>query len=93
VGVEELVANLADHRQLRGVNQVVVELNYLLEADADRLEGSLEVLEHLVCLGTDVTRPNQCARGVEGDLPGDVDGPPSLLSDPLLTIRATAHLQ
>jgi hypothetical protein len=46
-----------------------------LEADADRLEGGLEVLEHLARLGTDIARPNQRARRVEGDLPGDVDGP------------------
>src|SRR6266540_1885850 len=39
------------------------------------LEGCPEVLEHLPRLGADVARPNQRARRVEGDLPGDVDGP------------------
>jgi hypothetical protein len=41
VDVDELVANLANHRQLHGVHQVVVELDHLLEADTDRLEGGL----------------------------------------------------
>jgi hypothetical protein len=38
--------------------------------------GGLEVVEHLPGLGANVPRPDQRPRGVEGDLPGDVDRPP-----------------
>jgi hypothetical protein len=68
-GVDVLVADLANHRELGGVDQVVDELDDLLEAGSDRLEGGLEVVEHLPRLGADVARPDQRRGGVEGDLP------------------------
>jgi hypothetical protein len=55
LGVDVLVADLADHGELGGVDQVVGELDDLLEAGPDGLEGGLEVVEHLPRLGTNVT--------------------------------------
>jgi hypothetical protein len=53
-----------------GVDQVEVELDDLLEAGSDRLEGSAEVVEHLPGLGADVVGADQRPRRVQGDLPG-----------------------
>ena len=73
LGIDVLVANLANHGELGGVDQVVGELDDLLEAGPDGLQRRPEVVEHLPRLGTDVARPDQRPGAVEGHLPGDVD--------------------
>src|SRR4029453_17909983 len=67
-GVDVLVADLADHWQMGGVEQVDVELDDLLEAGSDRLEGGAEVVEHLTGLGADVAGADKRPRRVQGDL-------------------------
>jgi hypothetical protein len=51
-----------------GVDQVEVELDDLLEAGSDRLEGSAEVVEHLPGLGADVVGADERPRRVQGGL-------------------------
>src|SRR4029450_5120317 len=67
-GVDILVADLPHDGELGGVDQVEVELDDLLEAGSDRLEGGAEVVEHLTGLGADVAGADKRPRRVQGDL-------------------------
>src|SRR6266542_5604553 len=75
LGVEVLVADLADDWHLRRVDDVVVELHHLLEGGPDCLERRPQVVEHLPCLGADIAWSNKRAGRVESDLSRDVDRP------------------
>ena len=70
--VEILIAYFAERADVRrNVDEVVVDLDDVLEARADRRERILQILERLHGLATEVGRHLPCR--IDAELPRDVD--------------------
>ncbi len=76
-GVDETIAHLAELPEMGDVGEVVVELDDVLEAGADRCERVLEVDEGLLRLGAEIAgRADDLVVEVEAELAGNVNDPP-----------------
>src|SRR5919201_1976761 len=75
---EILVANFAQHRQLRHIEHVAVHLDDIAKVGAHGVECSLQVLEDLICLRTKVIHPDDLAVSVPGHLARNKDQSPTL---------------
>jgi hypothetical protein len=73
LGREVLAADLAHAGEVVQRGEVGPDLHGVGEGRAVRIEDRLQVLEHLPGLCTHVVRSNEAPRGVDRDLPGDMD--------------------
>ena len=73
-GVEIAGAHLAQHRQIRDVGEVAVDLDHVLEARAHRRQRRLQILEHLQRLGAEIAA-DEIAVAAGRELARDVDRP------------------
>src|SRR5260221_159136 len=69
------------------VHEIDVQLDDIVEAGPGRFERRLDILEDLPGLGAEITRPDEIAHGVEGDLSGNVNHPRVRDSDDMRIAR------